>query len=145
MLKCLSSFFIVLSLFVFYSFAYSQPLGLGRPATYNEVSSWDIDIRPDGKGLPVGSGSVIIGEELYTDNCASCHGDEAQGLEMMAAPRLAGQNDWYLVAQLENFAAGKRGYAPGDHGGRQMKAMMGVLKNSEDYRDVVAYINTLSQ
>ena len=55
MLKCLSSFFILLSLFVFYSFAYSQPLGLGRPATYNEVSSWDIDIRPDGKGLPVGS------------------------------------------------------------------------------------------
>ena len=57
MLKCLSSFFILLSLFVFYSFAYSQPLGLGRPATDNEVSSWDIDIRPDGKGLPVGSGS----------------------------------------------------------------------------------------
>ena len=62
MLKCLSSFFIVLFLFVFYSFAYSQSLGLGRPATDNEVESWDIDIRPDGKVLPVGSGSVIIGE-----------------------------------------------------------------------------------
>lgn len=99
---------------------------------------------PDKKIVKTVSGDTGRGKDLYVA-CASCHGDEAQGLEMMAAPRLAGQNDWYLVAQLENFAAGKRGYAPGDHGGRQMKAMMGVLKNSEDYRDVVAYINTLSQ
>ena len=99
---------------------------------------------PDKKIVKTVSGDTDRGKDLYVA-CASCHGDEAQGLEMMAAPRLAGQNDWYLVAQLENFAAGKRGYAPGDHGGRQMKAMMGVLKNSEDYRDVVAYINTLSQ
>ena len=91
MLKFLSSFFILLYLFVFYSFAYSQPLGLGRPATYNEVSSWDIDIRPDGKGLPVGSGSVIIGEELYTDNCASCHGDFGEGIDRW--PELAGGFD----------------------------------------------------
>ena len=91
MLKCLSSFFILLSLFVFYSFAYSQPLGLGRPATDNEVASWDIDIRPDGKGLPVGSGSVIIGEELYTDNCSSCHGDFGEGIDRW--PELAGGFD----------------------------------------------------
>ena len=91
MLKCLSSFFIVLFLFVFYSFAYSQSLGLGRPATDNEVESWDIDIRPDGKGLPVGSGSVIIGEELYTDNCASCHGDFGEGIDRW--PELAGGFD----------------------------------------------------
>ena len=91
MLKCLSSFFILLFLFVFYSFAYSQSLGLGRPATDNEVASWDIDIRPDGKGLPVGSGSVIIGEELYTDNCASCHGDFGEGIDRW--PELAGGFD----------------------------------------------------
>ena len=91
MLKCLSSFFIVLFLFVFYSFAYSQSLGLGRPATENEVASWDIDIRPDGKGLPVGSGSVVIGEELYTDNCASCHGDFGEGIDRW--PELAGGFD----------------------------------------------------
>ena len=91
MLKCLSSFFIILFLFVFYSFAYSQSLGLGSPATDNEVASWDIDIRPDGKGLPVGSGSVIIGEELYTDNCASCHGDFGEGIDRW--PELAGGFD----------------------------------------------------
>ena len=91
MLKFLSSFFIIFFLFVLYSFAYSQSLGLGRPATDNEVASWDIDIRPDGKGLPVGSGSVIIGEELYTDNCASCHGDFGEGIDRW--PELAGGFD----------------------------------------------------
>lgn len=101
-----------------------------------------VESFPDNKTVETVSGDTDRGKDLFV-TCASCHGDKAQGLEMMAAPRLAGQNDWYLVAQLENFAAGKRGYAPSDHGGRQMKAMMGVLQNPEDYRDVVAYINTL--
>jgi cytochrome c oxidase subunit 2 len=62
----------------------------------------------------------------------------------MVAPRLAGQSDWYLVDQLRKFANGERGYAPGDYGGRQMKAMMYALSTETDYRDVVAYINTLT-
>ncbi|MEJ8474580.1 c-type cytochrome [Roseibium algae] len=54
--------------------------GLGRVATEDEVAAWDIDIRPDGKGLPEGSGTVAAGEELYTDNCAVCHGDFGEGV-----------------------------------------------------------------
>ena len=109
MLKCLSSFFILISLFVFYSFAYSQPLGLGRPATYNEVSSWDIDIRPDGKGLPVGSGSVIIGEELYTDNCASCHGDFGEAVD--AALIVGGQLTVVFRVEIDDgIAASTAGF-----------------------------------
>ena len=53
--------------------------------------AWDIDIRPDGKGLPFGTGSVIIGEELYTDNCSSCHGDFGEGIDRW--PELAGGFD----------------------------------------------------
>ena len=49
--------------------------GLGRPALEEEVAAWDIDVRPDGLGLPVGSGDVWTGEELYVERCASCHGD----------------------------------------------------------------------
>ena len=48
---------------------------LGREATTDEVAAWDIDVRPDGHGLPPGKGDVFTGEELYTDNCAMCHGD----------------------------------------------------------------------
>lgn len=49
--------------------------GLGRAALPEEISAWDIDIRPDGLGLPVGSGDVWTGEELFVDYCSACHGD----------------------------------------------------------------------
>ena len=91
MLKSLKFASYIIFLCSIYSISYSQTLGLGRAATNNEVSAWDIDIRPDGKGLPVGSGSVIIGEELYTDNCSSCHGDFGEGIDRW--PELAGGFD----------------------------------------------------
>ncbi|SEO06677.1 c-type cytochrome [Palleronia pelagia] len=49
--------------------------GLGRRALEAEVAAWDIDIRPDGTGLPEGSGDVWTGEEVWVENCAMCHGD----------------------------------------------------------------------
>ncbi|SON57428.1 Cytochrome c, mono-and diheme variants [Hartmannibacter diazotrophicus] len=48
---------------------------LGRVATPDEVAAWDIDVRPDGLGLPEGSGTVAQGEAIFDENCASCHGD----------------------------------------------------------------------
>ena len=91
MLKSLKFVSYIIFLCSIYSISYSQTLGLGRAATNNEVSAWNIDIRPDGKGLPVGSGSVIIGEELYTENCSSCHGDFGEGIDRW--PELAGGFD----------------------------------------------------
>jgi len=65
--------------------------GLGRAATEDEVAAWDIDVRPDGTGLPVGSGTVADGEVLFTDNCAVCHGDFGEGVGRW--PVLAGGQD----------------------------------------------------
>jgi cytochrome c551/c552 len=48
--------------------------GIGREATPKEVAAWDIDVRPDFKGLPAGSGSVAQGMEVWEGKCASCHG-----------------------------------------------------------------------
>ena len=48
--------------------------GVGRPATVKEVAAWDIDVRPDFKGLPAGSGSVAQGQDLWEAKCAHCHG-----------------------------------------------------------------------
>ncbi len=48
--------------------------GIGRPATLKELAAWDIDVRPDFKGLPKGSGSVAQGMVLWESGCASCHG-----------------------------------------------------------------------
>ena len=91
MLKYLKFVSYIIFLFSICSITYSETLGLGRAATNNEVMAWDIDIRPDGKGLPFGTGSVIIGEELYTDNCSSCHGDFGEGIDRW--PELAGGFD----------------------------------------------------
>jgi cytochrome c551/c552 len=48
--------------------------GIGRAATPAEVKAWDIDVRPDFKGLPSGQGSVKRGEQVWEAQCASCHG-----------------------------------------------------------------------
>jgi cytochrome c len=48
--------------------------GIGRAATPAEVAAWDIDVRPDFKGLPKGSGTAEQGQELWEAKCASCHG-----------------------------------------------------------------------
>lgn len=59
--------------------AAAKDYGVGSPASEAEVEAWDIDIRPDGKGLPAGSGTPAEGEEIYVEKCASCHGDFAEG------------------------------------------------------------------
>ncbi len=48
--------------------------GIGRAATAPEVAAWDIDVRPDFKGLPKGKGSVSQGQDVWEAKCASCHG-----------------------------------------------------------------------
>jgi S-disulfanyl-L-cysteine oxidoreductase SoxD len=56
------------------SFAQTQLPNLGRPATPAELRAWDIDVRPDFKGLPAGSGSVGKGQEVWESKCENCHG-----------------------------------------------------------------------
>lgn len=55
------------------------PLGLGRLALPAEIKAWDIDVRPDGTGLPPGKGTVRQGDEIFQAQCASCHGEFGQG------------------------------------------------------------------
>lgn len=49
--------------------------GFGQPASAARIAAWDIDISPDGKGLPAGSGTVQEGRKLYVLKCAGCHGN----------------------------------------------------------------------
>lgn len=67
---------------------------LGRIALDEEVAAWDIDIRPDGLGLPEGSGSVEHGTDLYDQYCAACHGIFGEGTGRW--PVLAGGHDTLL-------------------------------------------------
>jgi mono/diheme cytochrome c family protein len=74
MSKCLSAFAVLLALVASVSAA-ERKLDIGRTATPAEIAGWDIDVRPDGQGLPPGNGAVKDGEEIYMTRCAACHGE----------------------------------------------------------------------
>ena len=55
---------------------------IGRTATPQEIKAWDIDVRPDFKGLPAGQGSVKQGEAIWEAQCESCHGHFGESAEV---------------------------------------------------------------
>ena len=68
--------------------ASERAFNLGSIATSQQVKGWDIDVRPDGVGAPIGSGTAFDGEEVFEQQCASCHGDFGEGVERW--PELVG-------------------------------------------------------
>jgi len=74
MSKCLNAALVILAL-AGTAFAAERKLDIGRVATPAEIAGWDIDVRPDGQGLPPGAGAVKAGEAVYMTKCAACHGE----------------------------------------------------------------------
>ena len=89
-------------------------------------------------------GNINQGRTAY-QICASCHGANAEGNEALGAPALAGQNDWYLLTQINNFRAGIRGAHQDDSFGAQMLSMVASLRDDQTAINVVSYINTLQK
>ena len=52
--------------------------GIGRAATAAEIAEWNVDVMPDGTGLPDGQGTAAEGASIYAEQCANCHGDDGQ-------------------------------------------------------------------
>jgi S-disulfanyl-L-cysteine oxidoreductase SoxD len=65
-------------------------LGIGRPATPAEIAALDIDVGPDGAGLPPGKGSAAHGALVYAARCAACHGQSGREgpNDVLVAPAL---------------------------------------------------------
>jgi cytochrome c oxidase subunit 2 len=90
------------------------------------------------------AGDPARGKTLYA-TCGACHGANAEGMEALNAPKLAGQEEWYTIRQLENFKNGVRGNNPKDTYGMQMAPMAQTLPDAQAMQDVAAYIRSLGQ
>ena len=88
-------------------------------------------------------GNAEEGRKTFVNNCLPCHGENAQGAELLNAPRLSKQHDWYIVRQLNNFRSGIRGGHPQDIFGTQMQSMSQILRTDEQVNDIATYLNTL--
>lgn len=88
------------------------------------------------------SGNISRGKQLFA-TCSACHGDMAQGDKVLSAPPLAGQNDWYIVAQLKAYQANYRGYVQDDSKGNMMRSSISLLSNEQDILDVASYVNSI--
>lgn len=56
-----------------------RPWRLGQPIGDQQIAAWDIDVGPDGAGLPEGQGSATEGEAIFMAKCAACHGEFGEG------------------------------------------------------------------
>ncbi len=84
------------------------------------------------------------GEGLYAV-CATCHGQNGEGMHEMNGPALAGREEWYLIRQLQNFKSGIRGTSPEDVYGLQMAPMAQLLADQQAIEDMAAYLNSLAE
>lgn len=88
------------------------------------------------------NGSIKKGAHSFV-TCGACHGAQAQGNYALGAPKLAGQSDWYIRRQLENFRHGIRGSHKSDSYGHQMVLMAKTLQSEQEVDNLLAYLNSL--
>jgi cytochrome c len=125
------------------------PLGIGRPATADEIKAIDIDVMPDGRGLPEGRGTVAEGAKIYATKCAACHGANGQGASAeRLVDRESGKNwDFATNPKLTKAVGNYWPYATTlyDYTYRAMPFMQpGTLTPDETYA-LTAYILALNK
>lgn len=105
-----------------------------------DVAAYVASLNPAKPSTTI-EGNVEAGKTAYA-TCMACHGDKGQGNEILNAPKLAGQHDWYMVRQIKSFKSGLRGSHAKDIYGMQMRPMALLLATDQQVNDVVAYIST---
>lgn len=126
-----------------------KPYGIGRAASLDEIKKLDIDVMPDGRGLPPGRGSVSDGAVLYAQKCASCHGKNGEGaaFDRLVATDSGKNFDFAINPKLPRAVGNYWPYATTlyDYTYRAMPFMQpGSLSPDETYA-LVAYILALNK
>jgi len=119
----------------------------------NDVAAYIVTLKSDPSARTETSGDPVKGEPLFR-HCTHCHGSRGQGINEgynrnptvlhPPAPKLSGQNDWYMISQLKNFKSRIRGSHKQDKEGTQCRVRgMPSLSSEKDIYDVVSFIKTL--
>ena len=119
----------------------------------NDVAAYIMTLKADPLPRTVKTETPLESTDLFW-HCTHCHGSKGQGINEgytrnpsalhPPAPKLAGQHDWYLVRQIQNFKSRIRGSQLEDKEGTQCRVRgMPNLSSDEDIKNVVAYIKTL--
>lgn len=119
----------------------AEPFGFGAPASAADIARWDLDVKPDGTGLPAGQGGVAEGAKLYGKHCVACHGENGQNGQydqLAGAPVPDEFASWGATRTIGNYWP----YASTlfDYVRRSMPQMQpGSLRDDEVYA-LVAYL-----
>ncbi len=87
--------------------AFDNFKSVGRQATPAEIKAWDIDVRPDFKGLPKGKGNVERGNELFEEKCASCHGSFGESNEVFTPLAGGTTRDDIKTGRVKGLSSGE--------------------------------------
>jgi cytochrome c oxidase subunit 2 len=109
--------------------------------TQEDFDAWLAEQPTFAETQSLAAPNLAAGQAQYAA-CAACHGQNGEGNQALNAPKLAGQQAWYIERQLNHFKVGARG-GEGDTNGAQMVAFAGMLTTDEAVRNVAAYISSL--
>lgn len=110
--------------------------------TQTDFNSWLAAQPTYSQIVSTTAGNAAVGAAQYAV-CAACHGQQGEGLQALNAPKIAGQEPWYIKRQIQNYKAGLRGVHEDDIFGKQMAPMAATLFNDAAIDNVVAHIGTL--
>jgi cytochrome c len=130
-----------------------QRFGFGHPAPAKLIEEEDIDIHPDGSGLPAGEGNAITGSIIYTAKCAACHGTERNsGKQKLPGPLLFAHPDsvhiktignyWPYTTTIYDYIRRSMPYnAPGSLSNNEVYALTAYLVHANGIIDSATVIN----
>lgn len=109
--------------------------------TQEDFDAWIAEQPTFAETQSLAAPNLAAGQAQYAA-CAACHGQNGEGNQALNAPKLAGQQAWYIERQLNHFKVGARG-GEGDTNGAQMIAFANMLTTDDAVRNVAAYISSL--
>jgi S-disulfanyl-L-cysteine oxidoreductase SoxD len=139
----LGTYVVIFTIALGASAAFAQAPNLGKPLNPAEIAEWDINVLPDGTGLPTGNGNSADGARVYAAKCAMCHGENGKGgvnARLVGGEQIKDMESEKTIANFWPFATTLFDYIRRAMPWRQPKS----LTNNEVYA-LTAYILSLNK